>query len=256
MGGLLEGTVALVTGGASGIGRSVCLRFAEQGARAVVVADTRDSPRGAGKPTHVLVEELGARSAYLHADTTNSADLAAAVQVAEDMGGLDVMVNNAGVALAEDIFEMSEIDYDHIMGVNMKGVFLGSQAAARVMRGRGGTIINMSSVGGIRSSAAIPVYAASKAAVRLFTLALANKLGPLGIRVIALAPGLIDTEMNRADTKILDSSGQAQQRAGAIPLRRIGQPRDVADAAVFLASPLAGYVTGTSLVVDGGMLSC
>jgi NAD(P)-dependent dehydrogenase (short-subunit alcohol dehydrogenase family) len=141
------------------------------------------------------------------------------------------------------------------MQVNVKGVYFGAQAAANAMRARGthGVIINMSSVGGLRGGSLCPAYSTSKGAVRLLTYSLGTTLGPHGIRCNAIHPGLMDTEMNRADTKLVLPDGQPAQ--GGIPLGRTGQPRDIADAAVFLASDLASYINGTSLVVDGGKLA-
>jgi NAD(P)-dependent dehydrogenase (short-subunit alcohol dehydrogenase family) len=166
--------------------------------------------------------------------------------------GSDWGQNNAGVFGAEDFFTTSETDYERLMNINVKGVFFGAQAAARVMKDRGGSIINLSSVGGIRGAGSWVAYCTSKGAVRLMTYSLGDLLGPFGIRVNALHPGLMDTAMARSDFPLIREDGTWQ---GRIPLGRAGIPRDVAGAAVFLASDLASYVTGTSLVVDGGRLS-
>jgi NAD(P)-dependent dehydrogenase (short-subunit alcohol dehydrogenase family) len=251
----LAGKVAVVTGGASGIGRAISLRFAEEGARAVVIADRVEGPREGGAPTHELANQAGAEAVFVRTDVSAPGDLARAVAAAEQFGGVDIMVNNAGVLAAETFLTTSEDDYDRLMDVNVKGVFFGAQAAARAMQQRGGAIINVSSIGGMRGSGSLPLYSTSKGAVRLLTYSLGIALGPFGIRVNALHPGVIDTEMNRADTGLVDASGDAPTRLGAIPLRRVGRPVDVADAAVFLASDAASYINGTSLVVDGGMLA-
>jgi NAD(P)-dependent dehydrogenase (short-subunit alcohol dehydrogenase family) len=137
------------------------------------------------------------------------------------------------------------------MDVNVKGVFFGCQAAARHMRGRGGSIVNLSSIGGIRGSGMFPTYCASKGAVRLLTYSLGDLLGPYGIRVNSVHPGVIDTSMTRTDARLIGDDGQSLS-AVTIPMGRVGQPRDVADAVVYLASDLAAYVSGTSLIVDGG----
>jgi NAD(P)-dependent dehydrogenase (short-subunit alcohol dehydrogenase family) len=248
--GLLSGKVAVVTGGASGNGRDIAARFAEEGAAAVVVADLREDPREGGTATADLVLAAGAKCVFVRTDVKSPADLERVVAATEQFGGIDVMVNNAGVYGVEDFFAWTEEDYDRIMDVNVKGVFFGCQAAAKAMRGRGGAIINLSSVAGIRGFDAIPTYVASKGAVRLLTYSLGNLLGPMGIRVNAIHPGLIDTAMNRIDAPVIDPDGSSPV---PIPLGRVGQPRDVAGAAVYLASDLAAYVTSTSLVVDGGL---
>jgi NAD(P)-dependent dehydrogenase (short-subunit alcohol dehydrogenase family) len=242
MAGQLEGKVAVVTGGASGLGRAISTRIAEAGARAVVVADIEDKPREDGEPTTVLVARAGAVSAFIHTDVTNAADVAAAIDAAATFGGVDVMVNNAGVGSLEDFYEMTAEQFDLIMGVNAKGVFLGAQAAARSMRGRGGSIVNVSSIGGIRGAAALPVYCASKAAVRLLSCALGQRLAADGIRVNAVHPGPLDTAMNRLDV-------------GIQPGVHLADPLGVADAVVFLGSDAAASISGTSLVVDGGALA-
>jgi NAD(P)-dependent dehydrogenase (short-subunit alcohol dehydrogenase family) len=250
MAGLLEGKVAVVTGAASGNGRDVAARFAEEGAAAVVIADLREDPREGGATTADLVLAAGAKCVFVKTDVRRPPDLERAVAATQQFGGIDIMVNNAGVYGVEDFFAWTEKDYDRVMDVNVKGVFFGCQAAAKAMRGRGGAIINLSSIAGIRGFDTVPTYVASKGAVRLLTYSLGNLLGPLGIRVNAIHPGLIDTAMNRIDSPVIDSDGNSPV---PIPLGRIGQPRDVAGAAVFLASDLAAYVTSTSLVVDGGL---
>jgi NAD(P)-dependent dehydrogenase (short-subunit alcohol dehydrogenase family) len=253
MTGLLEGKVAVVTGAASGLGRGIALRFAEEGAKAVVVADQRDIPREGGASTVDLVTSAGANGMFVPTDVRKVDDLNAAVASADEFGGIDIMVNNAGVAMQEDFWSFSEADYDLVMSVNVKGVYFGCQVAAKAMRGRGGCIINMSSVGGIRGGGNLVTYCSSKGAVRLMTYALGQLLGPEGIRVNAIHPGLMDTSMNRTDLGYVGPDGEGL--VGAIPINRTGQPRDIGDAAVYLASDLASYVNGTSLVVDGGRLA-
>jgi NAD(P)-dependent dehydrogenase (short-subunit alcohol dehydrogenase family) len=245
MPGLLAGKVVVVTGGASGMGRAISVRTAEEGAAAVVIADIRQEPREGGQPTTDLVAAAGAKCQFVETE------LARAVAAAGSFGGVDVMVNNAGVFGREDFFEWTESDYDRVMDVNVKGVFFGCQAAARAMRGRGGAIVNLSSIGGIKGGGMFPTYCSSKGAVRLLTYSLGELLGPLGIRVNAIHPGLIDTSMTRVDAPLISEEGGSLSQI-TIPLGRVGRAGDVADAAVYLASDLASYVNGTSLVVDGG----
>jgi NAD(P)-dependent dehydrogenase (short-subunit alcohol dehydrogenase family) len=251
MPGLLTGKVVVVTGGASGMGRAISARTAEEGAAAVVIADVRREPREGGGPTSDLVAAAGAQCQFVETDVTRPDDLKRAVAAADPFGGVDVMVNNAGVFSREDFFEWTERDYDRVMDVNVKGVFFGCQAAARAMRGRGGAIVNLSSIGGIRGGGLFPTYCSSKGAVRLLTYSLGELLGPHGIRVNAIHPGVIDTSMTRIDAPLVSDDGESLSQI-VIPLGRVGQARDVADAAVYLASDLASYVNGTSLVVDGG----
>src|SRR5438552_7730720 len=252
MTGLVEGKVAVVTGGASGLGRAIAIRFAEEGAAAVVVADVRKAAREGGDPTTTIVQAAGAKSVFVETDVRKVDNLRRAVAAADQFGGIDIMVNNAGVAMQEDFFSMTEEDYDRVMDINVKGVYFGAQAAALAMRGRGGVIINMSSVGGIRGGKSLIAYCSSKGAVRLMTYGLADMLGPEGIRVNAIHPGLMDTAMNRSDLGYVGPDGEGL--VGDIPLERTGQPRDIGNAAVYLASDLGSYVSGTSLVVDGGRL--
>ncbi|WP_433630453.1 SDR family oxidoreductase [Halomicrococcus sp. NG-SE-24] len=252
-GDLLEGEVAVVTGAASGIGREIALAYADEGAD-VVVADLQEEPREGGDPTHDRIEDETDRTArFVECDVTDTDDLAAAVAAADDLGGVDVMVNNAGIFRSQEFLDVTEDDYDRLMDVNVKGVFFGAQAAARRMvEDDGGVVINMSSVAGLAGSASFVTYCASKGAVRLLTYSLAAELGPEGVRVNAIHPGLIDTAMTTEDVPILGTeAGEGYMQT--IPSRRFGQPEDVADAALYLASDMADYVNGESLVVDGGM---
>jgi NAD(P)-dependent dehydrogenase (short-subunit alcohol dehydrogenase family) len=252
---LVEGKVAVITGGASGLGRGIAIRLAEEGAAAVIIADMHEEPREGGDPTTTVVQAAGAKGAFVQTDVRRVDELKRAVAAADQFGGVDIMVNNAGVAMQEDFFAMTEDDYDRVMDINVKGVYFGAQAAALSMRAQGktsGVIINMSSVGGIRAGRTLIAYCSSKGAVRLMTYGLADLLGPYGIRVNAIHPGLMDTAMNRTDLELVGADGKG--RVGDIPLERTGQPTDIGNAAVYLASDLASYVSGTSLVVDGGRM--
>lgn len=248
--GLLHGSVAVVTGGASGIGRAIGERLAAAGARAVVVADRRTEPREGGRPTVDLVRAAGAEAVFIETDVTDPSQADAAVAAADAYGGVDVLVTAAGVARRGPALEVTAADYDAVMDVNAKGTFFTAQAAGRRMVERGGgSIVLVSSTGGIKGGSDIAVYSMSKGAVRLLAYALAAELGPAGVRVNALHPGLTETEMTRTDLARIDTGSVSQSR---IPLGRAAQPGDIADAAVYLASPMASFVHGSSLVVDGG----
>jgi len=191
---------------------------------------------------------------------TKVSDLQAAVDAAGEFGGVNVMVNNAGIWHDEDFLETTEEDYQLMMDINLKGVFFGAQAAARRMvETGGGCIINTSSVDGLFGNGARPTYSASKAGVTLLTYSLAHRFGDQGIRVNAIHPGAVQTmigsEFADPDQDAEAAAAQAEEFVRQIPLGRYAQPGDIAGAAVFLASDLASYVTGESLVVDGGWTS-
>lgn len=251
---LLEGQTAVVTGGSSGIGRGIALAFVDHGADAVVVADVREEPKEGGDPTHELIaSESDASAAFVECDVSDPDDVDDAVEAAEEFGGVDAMVNNAGIWRAEDFLDVSESEYETLLDVNLKGVFFGSQAAAsRMADGDGGTITNVSSIAGLFGNGNWPTYAASKGGVTTLTYSLAHRFGPEGIRVNAIHPGGIET-MIGGDAQA--DPDQTEAFLADVPLGRYGQPADIGGAAVFLASDLAGYVTGESLVVDGGWTS-
>lgn len=252
---LLSGRTVVVTGGSSGNGRAISLRFAEEGAD-VVIADIRDTPRQGGEPTHERIPaETEARASFVECDVTNVSEFESVMDDAEGFGGVDIMVNNAGIFRSDEFPEITEDEYDQTMNVNVKGVFFGAQAAAKRMleADRAGSIINLSSVAGLRGSGDFVTYCTSKGAIRLMTYALAEKLGTDGIRVNVIHPGLIETEMTTSDVPIFGGDAEDEFIQGIPSKRKRGQPEDVAKAALFLASDLADYVNGESLVVDGGM---
>ena len=258
---LLEERVAIVTGGSSGIGRGICLAFADHGAD-VVVADVREEPKEGGRPTHeCIAEDTDAHAEFVECDVTELRDLEAAVEAAEAFGGVNVMVNNAGIWHGEDFLEVTEADYRRMMDVNLEGAYFGAQAAIRRMveNGDGGSVINMSSVAGLFGNGNWPTYAASKGGLTMLTYSLAHGFGDQGIRVNAVHPGGIQTtigsEEGDAGQDPEAAAEQQRQFTAMVPVGRYGQPEDVAGAAVFLASDLASYVTGESLVVDGGWTS-
>ncbi|MFB6189704.1 MAG: SDR family oxidoreductase [Halapricum sp.] len=253
---LLDGKTAVVTGGASGFGREISTTFARNGAD-VVVADLRETPRGGGDPTHEKIRrETDNEAFYVECDVTDPADLDVAVEAADELGGIDVMVNNAGIFRIEDFLDVTEDEYESMMGVNVKGMFFGAQAAAkRMVEHGGGAIINMSSAAGYVGTGQWVTYCTSKGAVRLMTYALADRFGPEGIRVNAINPGISWTEMTNESPLGEGIRGRVRQEVikRQIPSRRFGQSEEIANVALFLASDLSAYVNGESILVDGGI---
>lgn len=247
---LLAGKVAVVTGGSSSIGRAIALRLADGGA-SVVIADRQPEPREGGSPTHEVIASHGGRAVFDQVDVTQPNALSRSLDRASEWGGIDILINNAGVLRGGSFLDFEESEYDLVMDVNVKGAYFAAQAAARAMvdHGRGGAIINLSSIGALQGMPGISAYSAAKGAVRGLTYAMAKELGRHQIRVCALHPGVIDTSMTRVDIPVNDGATRA------VPLGRRGLPEDVAEAAVFLASDAAAFISGVSLVVDGGQLS-
>jgi NAD(P)-dependent dehydrogenase (short-subunit alcohol dehydrogenase family) len=247
---LLEGRTAIVTGSSSGNGRAIAIAFAREGAR-VICADLTETPREGGTPTHALI---GPGARFLRTDVTQLSDLQAMVAEAEGWGGLSVLVNNAGILRKEPILDATEATFHRMIDVNVKAVFFACQAAARVMVPRGrGVILNMCSIAGMRGTGGYAHYNLTKGAVRLLSYALADELGPHGIRVNNVAPGIMRTMMNVTDDPVIGTA-QGEGYLPMIPARRWGEPEEVAQACVYLASDMASYVTGTTHVVDGGYL--
>ena len=252
---LLRGKTAVVTGASSGNGRAIARTFAEHGAD-IVVADIREEPRLGGTPTHEIIpEETDVSASFVACDVTSNDDLRAAVTEADEYGGIDVMVNNAGIfADTESLFAVTEDEYGTMMDINAKGPFFGSQFAAEKMReSGGGNVINLSSINGDVGTESNVAYCASKGAVRVMTYALADALGP-DIRVNAIHPGMIETAQIVQDYDHLEDQ-ERRERLETIPLGRQGRPEEIAKAALFLASDLASYVTAASLTVDGGVVN-
>jgi len=251
---MLKNRVAIVTGASSGNGRAIALGFAQQGAR-VILADLSPSPREGGEPTTDLINrDHPGQAQFLKCDVTRLADLAEMVQAAEDWGGLDILVNNAGILKKQPLLEATEAVFQQMIDVNVKSVLFGTQAAARVMIPRkSGVIINLCSIAGLRGTGGFSHYNMTKGAVRLLSNSLADELGPHGIRVNSVAPGIMRTQMNVQDDPVIGTP-VGEGYLDMIPARRWGEPSEVADACIYLASDMARYVMGTTHVVDGGYL--
>ncbi len=254
MSNLLKDKVVIVTGAASGIGRAIAIQAAHHGAKAVIVSDVTEVPREGGTQTTAEIEALGVTARFVRTDVSKRAEVDALVDAAAEFGGVDVMVANAGITLREDGAEVAEDQYRRLMAVNLDGVLFSAQAAARQMKenAKPGSIVLMASMGGIVGAGMTVAYSTSKGGVVLMAKALADALGPDGIRVNSVAPGTIDTHLLRTAPGISEAAEGFRQRT---PLRRLGKPSEIGDAVVWLGSDMSSYVTGISLLVDGGLLS-
>ena len=243
----LEGKIALVTGGARGIGREIALHFAAQGAN-VAICDVNLEQ---AEQTLQDIKKLGREGLALKTDVTDIKDVQVMVdKILDKLGKLDILINNAGVTKDGLILRMSEEDWDKVIAVNLKGAFLCTKVVAKVMlKQRFGKIVNLASIIGIMGNAGQANYAASKAGIIGLTKSVAKELAARGICVNAIAPGFIKTEM----TAKLSEDVQ-KKMLQAIPLGRFGEPKDVADLALFLSSESSSYITGQVIKIDGGML--
>jgi 3-oxoacyl-[acyl-carrier protein] reductase len=246
---LLENKVALVTGASKGIGRAIAQRFIEEGAK---VAFTYLSGVERGEALEKDLAALGGEAKGFRSDASSGEQAEQLIQdIVAHFGQIDIIVNNAGITRDTLMLRMSEEDFDQVISTNLKSVFNTTKHAQRYMlKQRSGSIINISSIVGIKGNAGQANYAASKAGIIGFTKSVALELGSRGIRCNAVAPGFIETEM----TGVLDEK-VVQTWRDAIPLKRGGQPEDVANACVFLGSDLSSYVSGQVLQVDGGLLT-
>jgi len=242
----LKDKAAIVTGAGSGIGRCIAETFAREGARVCVL----DVDAGAA---HAVADEIGTSALALGCDVTRAAEIDAAVRsTLAAFGRLDILVNNAGTAhVNKPVTEISEEELDRVIAVNVKGLFLFSQAMVPVMRaGGGGAIINIGSTAGLRPRPGLSAYNATKGAVHTLTQTLAVELAPDKIRVCAIAP--VATETPLLPTFLGPAPGMRQKFEATVPLGRLARPQDIANAALFLASDDAAFVTGNIMEVDGG----
>ena len=249
--GSLTGKRALIAGGASGIGRATALLFAREGAAISVVDLDEVGGRAVGKE----IDHEGSRAIFVPCDVTQAGDCQRAVeQTVRDLGGLDVLVNSAGIIRRASVLETTEAEWDQVMAVNVKSVFLLSKYAIPVLaEAGGGVIINVASGWGLVGGPRAAAYCASKGAVVQLTKSMALDHGRQNIRVNCICPGDTDTPMLRDEARQLgEPMEQFLAEAAERPLGRIGRPEDIAEAALYLASDASSFVTGTALVVDGG----
>ena len=245
MSGRLQGKVAIVTGGSRGIGRAIVERFLAEGAS--VVTNARDLPADLPRNLNLL---------FLSADVSKATDVERLfAHTLERFGGLDILVNNAGIQLEKTIEQTSEAEFDRVIAVNLKGVFLCAKAALAPMRRRGGgSIVNIGSYDGFVADPGLAVYCASKGGVHALSRAIAVDHGADGIRCNTICPGWIKTEMSEAYMASLPDPALARAKLASIhPVGRTGVPGDIAECALFLASDAAAFISGQEFVVDGGL---
>ena len=247
----LQGRVVIVTGAANGIGEACARRFAAESAH-VILSDV-NSERGAAVAAEL--RSAGHSAGFMACDVSRKADVDALVDhVLQAFGRIDVLVNNAGIFRAADFLDVTEEDFDAVINVNIKGSFLMGQAAARAMKSTGGgSIVNMSSVNAVLAIPNIASYNVSKGGINQLTRVMALALADKGIRVNAVAPGTIATEL--AAKAVLTSEEARARIMSRTPLRRLGEPSEIADTVAYLASDAASYITGEIVVADGGRMA-
>ena len=245
--GRLQGKVAIITGGARGMGAATVRLFVAEGAK-VLIADVLEAEGQA------LAHELGANAAYLRHDVTDEASWQAVVAKAKaDFGGIDVLVNNAGVLLFKTIQTTEKAEFERVININLIGTFLGTRIVGAELIARGkGSIVNISSVDGMKAANGLGAYCASKWAVRGFTKVAAMEYGHKGVRVNSVHPGGVDTAMGNP---YAEQKAEVNKRYTMVPLQRVGEPEEVARTSLFLASDDSSYLCGAEIAVDGGMLT-
>ena len=247
----LKDKVALITGAASGIGRASAIKFAQEGAKVVVV----DIQQESNEETASSIVAKGGTATAVHAEVTHSQDVHRMIRAAvETYGRLDILFNNAGISIRGTILDIDEESFDKIFAVNVKGVFLGCKEAIPIMKSQGGgVILNTASQLGTVGAEASAVYPATKGAVIQMTRCLALDHAPDGIRVNCICPGPIDTPLARRSREHTgDPEAALRERLANIPLNRIGDPEEMANVAAFLCSDEASFVTGAAILADGG----
>ena len=247
----LEGKIALVTGSSQGIGQGVAVRLAQEGAK--IVVNYHSHPEGADDTLKQL-HDAGSEGIAIQADLGQTAEIDSLIQQSlAKYGQIDILVNNAGLEKRAPFWEVTEADYDLVLEVNLKGVFFTTQAFVKqlISRKAPGRVINMSSVHEELPFPHFASYCASKGGLKMLCRDLAIELAPFNITVNNVAPGAIETPIN---TKLLNDKDKLAALLANIPLRRLGEPGDVAGAVLFLASSDANYITGTTIIVDGGLL--
>ena len=247
----LEGKIALVTGSSQGIGQGVAVRLAQEGAK--IVVNYHSHPEGADD-TLKQIHDAGSEGIAIQADLGQTAEIDSLIQQSlAKYGQIDILVNNAGLEKRAPFWEVTEADYDLVLEVNLKGVFFTTQAFVKqlISRKAPGRVINMSSVHEELPFPHFASYCASKGGLKMLCRDLAIELAPFNITVNNVAPGAIETPIN---TKLLNDKDKLAALLANIPLRRLGEPGDVAGAVLFLASSDANYITGTTIIVDGGLL--
>jgi glucose 1-dehydrogenase len=247
----LKGKVALVTGSSQGIGQAIAVRLAQEGAN--IVINYRSNPEGA-KETLSKIEAKGRSGSIIQADLGNVSEVRRLIASGiEDFGKLDILVNNSGIEKYASFWEVTEVDYDSVLNVNLKGAFFATQAIVDhlIKTKRPGKIINISSVHEELPFPHFTAYCVSKGGMKMMMRNLAVELGRSGITINNVAPGAIETPINK---NLLNNPEKLTSLLQNIPLARLGKPEDVASLVAFLASPDADYITGTTLFVDGGLL--
>lgn len=248
---ILTDKIVVVTGGASGIGRSIAIRAAQLGARGVLIGDLSELPKEGGESTASIVASYGAISRFFRCDVCSRDDLDLLISAAEEFGGVDVMVCNAGIAIPTDGPDVSDADFSQLVDVNLHGALKSAQHAGSVMKARatGGSIVVISSMGGLRGAGFNLGYSMTKGGVNMMTASLADAYGPEGIRVNAVCPGLINTRLIESSPELAGEIDALRQR---MPLRRLGEADEIGDVVAWLGSDLSSFVTGAVIPVDGG----